>query len=90
MSKIDPGKYSYEVCPHCKSKKLSPVAVVRLEKNEYFKDMSQVQRTGRICNNCQRYIARLNIKSIYDYAEIRRDIKALQKFLDKHTQRKGD
>ncbi len=80
--KVSENNYRYSVCPHCKSKKLAPAAVVRLEPNEYQRDdINHVNRTGYLCGNCQRYIPSYQIKYITDREEMRRDVKRLLKYL---------
>ncbi len=83
MSQVYPSKYRYQVCPFCKSKNIRPVALVGLEKNQWRLDMTQVQRTGYLCENCNRYHEKHKDKFIVDRAEIKRDIAALQKYLRK-------
>ena len=87
MSKVEPRNYWYDVCPHCKSKKLSPVGMVRFGKAEWTKEAQKVSRTGYLCGNCKRYILNHQIKHIYDCAEIKRDVKKLQTFLRKQSQK---
>jgi len=76
-----PQKYSNQVCPYCDSKKLSGVAVVKLGR-EVSMVMSQVSRTGYICQNCKRYHKSHEWRNKIDRAEMRRDINRLQKFLN--------
>lgn len=83
MSQVCPNNYRYQVCPHCKSKKLSPIALVHLAPAEWKREMSQVQRTGYICDNCERYHANHKTKHITDRAEMKRDIAGLLKYLNK-------
>ena len=83
MSKVNEFDYRYEVCPHCGSKKLSPVGVVRMNSGQYNADIDFISRTGYLCGNCQRYTVSHRTKYIYDRKEIRRDIKKLQEFLEK-------
>ena len=78
--KTCPQQYNYQVCPFCKSKKLGRVAVVRLG-SSYHLELSQVNYTGYICQNCDRYHVSHRVKFVTDRAEMRRDIKSLQKFL---------
>ena len=82
---IDEYDYRYNVCPHCKSKKLSAVAVVRLEKGNYYLELSRVNRTGYLCGNRGRYSLEREIKRITDRAEMRRDMNRLKKILEKVT-----
>ena len=81
MSQVYPERYRYQVCPSCRSKKIRPVAVVRLANNQWQVSISQVNRTGYMCDNCNRYHTNIQTKHITDRAEMRRDIIALQKFL---------
>ncbi len=76
-----PSRYRYRVCPFCKSKKISPVAVVRLGTDQHTVELTRVNRTGYLCGNCNRY--HLSYQAAYktDRAEMRRDINQLQKFL---------
>lgn len=83
--KIHPIDYSYQVCPFCRSKNISPIAVVQLNPDQWTQELQKVQRTGYLCSNCQRYHAPLNDKHIIDRAEMRRDIKRLQAFLEAKT-----
>ncbi len=83
MSQVDPMSYRNEACPHCKSKKLSPVSVYRLNANQWqVTDIAQLNRTGFLCGNCGRYVPLHKTVMIYDRAEMKRDIKKLQAFLD--------
>ena len=79
--KVNEISYKYEVCPHCESKKLSPVGIINFAKTEHCKEVAEVHRTGFLCGNCNRYIKWDNTKFIFDRAEMRRDLAALTKFL---------
>ena len=78
--KVWPGKYHYDACPHCKSKKIKPVSMTEMG-TEYVRSVAQIHKTGNICSNCKRYFQYSKTGFIYDRAEMRRDIKRLQKFL---------
>ena len=69
--KTGPWKYSYQVCPFCKSKKITGVTV------EYRED--DTQKYGFLCDKCGRFHE--ESKWIYDRAEMRRDANKLLKFL---------
>lgn len=79
--KIQPYQYNYQVCPYCKSKRLKKVAVVRLGVEDH-REMTQANVTGYICENCNRYHVNRDVNFITDRAEMRRDIKQLQAYLD--------
>lgn len=80
--KVSECDYRYGTCPHCRSKKLSPVAVVRLCANEHRNDkINGVNRTGYLCSNCQRYIVTYQVKYIIDREEMRRDANRLLAYL---------
>lgn len=91
MSQVYPQKYYYNVCPHCKSKRLTSVALIQLPEEQYCHYVSHkdspneenphIHKTGYLCRNCGRYIPMPNLKGVYDRAEMRRDIATLQKFL---------
>jgi len=80
--KVCPANYRYKTCPHCKSKKLSSVALVRLDDDQFSKSMEQVCQTGYLCGNCKRYVLSGQIKYTYDRTEMRRDSKRLMDFLE--------
>lgn len=75
-----PNKYNYQVCPHCNSKKLERVAVVYMGEN-YYRELSSVSSSGFICLNCDRYHLECDYKYMTDRAEMKRDIKRLQEYL---------
>ena len=77
-----PEKYNYHVCPFCKSKDVRPVGVYSFTLEEYFANITQIQRTGYICRNCKRYFPQSDGKWITDRAEMRRDMKRIQEFLE--------
>lgn len=80
--KVSERDYKYKTCPHCRSKKLSPVAVVRLCADEHRNDeINGVNRTGYLCSNCQRYIVMHLVKYIIDRVEMRRDANRLLAYL---------
>lgn len=80
--KVSESDYRYGTCLYCRSKKLSPVAVVRLCSNEYRNDnIKGVSRTGYLCSNCQRYIVMHKVKYTIDRAEMRRDANRLLAYL---------
>jgi len=83
MSQVNPMDYRNKACPHCKSKKLSPVGVYRMNKSQWqVTDIAQLNRTGFLCGNCGRYVHLHQKIMIYDRAEMKRDVKKLQNFLD--------
>lgn len=79
--KIRPWDYRYQVCPFCGSKKIQPVAVVKLATNQYSLEIGNVNRTGCICDNCKKYSRNCQSKTVYDRAEMKRDAKRLIEFL---------
>jgi hypothetical protein len=81
MSQTWPAKYQYRVCPFCRSKKIKPVGLWRFGSSQYVVNPQQIQRTGHLCSNCNRYHAEYDYKYIIDRAEMKRDIKILQKHL---------
>lgn len=80
MSKIRLYKYNYPVCPHCKSKRIYPVHLSDMT-GEYQKEIELAEVTGSMCRNCDRYHKKFQEVWKYDRAEMKRDIKKLQKFL---------
>ncbi len=83
MSQIWPEKYHYKVCPHCKSKRLTRIFVREMGRDTYFEPASTLYPVNHTkCRNCNRIFWYTNAKWIYDYAEMRRDIKGLERFLE--------
>lgn len=78
MAKVSERDYWYRVCPYCKSKKLSKVAMQHLTSCQIG---SGGEFTGYLCDNCQRYMPWDKTIFIYDRAEMRRDVNRLLKFL---------
>ena len=81
MSQVSEMKYRNRVCPFCGSKKIKPVEVYRFGQSQHIANPAQIGRTGRICDNCHRYHPERLYKYTFDRAEMKRDIKRLQKFL---------
>lgn len=73
MSTINKLHYRYQVCPHCKSKRLEAVDMVSLNNEE--------ATSGHLCLNCDRFHDYEEAKFKLDRAEIKRDIKKLQRIL---------
>lgn len=80
--------YEYSVCPFCKSKKIESKGMVAMG-GSCSVELSRVNKTGYLCENCNRYFPERDLKYIVDQAEMKRDIKNLQGFLDKKTNRSG-
>ncbi len=81
MSQVTEQSYSNQVCPYCRSKKIRPVGVVRMESNQHVIELSQVFRSGFLCDNCDRHHISDSAKFIIDRAEMRRDVAKLTAFL---------
>lgn len=81
--KVEPRDYRYKTCPHCGSKNIKPVGVVRLRNDQCQVDVTVVNRTGYICDNCDRYFSQYAYKWKTDRAEMNRDIDRLLVYLDK-------
>jgi len=85
MSQVNTMKYRHQVCPFCNSKKISPRTMTNVGI-----DHAYGEATGYLCCNCNRYHPLDDIKYKTDRAEIRRDIKKLQKALGEgRTRRAG-
>jgi hypothetical protein len=82
--KVQARDYRYKICPHCRSKNITSVALLRITDGLCIKDVpgNHVHKTGYLCNNCDRYCASMNIKFAYDRKEMRRDAMRLLKFLE--------
>ena len=81
MSQVSEQSYKYQVCPYCKSKRIRPVCVVRMNTNQWQREDVLCNRTGVICHNCDRYTVTHKIAKFIDRAEMRRDINNLTAFL---------
>ena len=81
MSQVSALSYRYEVCPYCKSKRIRPVCVIRMNTNQWQRENVLANRNGVICDNCNRYTVLRKTVFFYDKAEMRRDIKNLETFL---------
>lgn len=81
MSQVYPGKYRYQVCPHCKSKKTVGVALTKLHGGVYSVENAINTRTGYLCENCKRYHTERETKYMTDQAEMRRDVEHLTAYL---------
>ena len=81
--KTYPEKYYYQVCPFCNSKNIRVVAMVPAEgKYRVQLGVDYIDWTGWMCTNCKRYHEQKQVKHIIDRAEMRRDIKRLNEFLE--------
>ena len=79
--KVDPSDYRYRVCPSCKSKKVPPVGLYRMDPAQWVANLCQINRTGYLCGNCGRYHRAGRAKFITDRAEMRRDMERLFLYL---------
>jgi len=68
---IDKHHYSYQVCPHCKSKRIDKKQLSDVESGRVI--------SGYLCSNCNKFFQ--FTKWIFDRAEMRRDYNALGKLL---------
>lgn len=85
--KAQPRDYRYQVCPHCNSKKIKRVVMMRMGDERYMvvAEERRLYRTGYLCECCKRYNELGTIKYIYDRKEMCRDMLRLGQFLRKKS-----